>query len=646
MNPRYIITRITQLGLSGLTQVLLRKVNKKIFALIYKKKALSKSAFFSWDKIARKNKFPHNFDTFLTHIKQSTLINRVQEHELFKHVLPDEYKSPFDKLTPTPRLRCTGRVSAIQDNKNNIINWHPGFENKAHIFYQDIKIPEQKAKTFEQKLPDIKTPWDLSRFQDIYELAQAYKSTQDPKLAQIFEPQVSSWLKHNPYLLGVNWVCPMDVAIRAVNLIWGFHAFKNAPNIKPEFWENLTCSLYAHALYLESNWETSDRPNNHYLANLTGYYYLCHFFDISPKFKKKKRACFNKIYTQYNTQILPDGTCWEGSTAYHKLDTEMLLHVLLLCECDVPGASSLRPTRLWRTGYRGEPALVPRLHTKLRLMLTFLQDCTDTHNNFVTIGDNDSGKLITGIRTNAGPLNNNANQNIHTYPDFGLTIIKNKNIHVTFRHPKFNTKQPTGHFHQDENTVTLSINGQPILVDPGSYVYTANSKWRNYFRSYDQHNTFYITTQETHELLETYDLFQLPKNKTKIQNITQNLHEPEFLIQENKIIITNTYNTLQRRVTLNTQTKTLILNDSLKVSPETSSVRWVFIFSPAVSLVQDNKLWVILINQKPVAHIKSTLKFLREPSFYSPAYGTKVSCQKLVATKVYTQTEQTIFQIL
>ena len=63
------------------------------------------------------------------------------------------------------------------------------------------------------------------------------------------------WIEYNPYMLGVNWMCPMEVAIRAINWIWAINYYKTVQDISITAWETIVTSLYNHMKYLEGNWE-------------------------------------------------------------------------------------------------------------------------------------------------------------------------------------------------------------------------------------------------------------------------------------------------------------------------------------------------------------------------------------------------------
>ena len=78
---------------------------------------------------------------------------------------------------------------------------------------------------------------------------------------------------------------------------------------------------------------------------------------------------------------------------------------------------------------------------------------------------------------------------------------------------------------------TLSINGKPVIVDPGTFTYTTNKNVRDKFRSYSYHNTLYTFKDEKIDwnendfwLLRKYHDFALEKfNSEEIKvNINSN----------------------------------------------------------------------------------------------------------------------------
>ena len=95
------------------------------------------------------------------------------------------------------------------------------------------------------------------------------------------------------------------------------------------------------------------------------------------------------------------------------------------------------------------------------------------------------------------PLNDGITKKSVAFADAGFYIIRSK---TTAGKPLTASMDcgPHGflsiaaHAHADALHFNISVAGQPIFVDPGTYVYTTEKKWRAYFRSTHGHNTLEV----------------------------------------------------------------------------------------------------------------------------------------------------------
>ncbi len=74
------------------------------------------------------------------------------------------------------------------------------------------------------------------------------------------------------------------------------------------------------------------------------------------------------------------------------------------------------------------------------------------------------------------------------YPYFGLYIYKTVDFYLAIRCGPIGQNGQGGHSHNDQLSIDLSIGGNEVLRDPGTYLYTPIPVRRNEYRSVIAHN--------------------------------------------------------------------------------------------------------------------------------------------------------------
>jgi hypothetical protein len=85
---------------------------------------------------------------------------------------------------------------------------------------------------------------------------------------------------------------------------------------------------------------------------------------------------------------------------------------------------------------------------------------------------------------------------LYSCPNFGLYIYRSKRLHLAVRCGPNGQNGYGGHAHNDQLSIELSVDGLPIIVDSGSYLYTPVPEKRNLFRSTAMHNTLLVAGKE------------------------------------------------------------------------------------------------------------------------------------------------------
>ena len=616
----HYLKRAVELGPKRTVQTFENRLKTTMFERYWRYKASIQTASFSWKEVKKKLSIDDSFEDFLQELKLQNLTQTESE-------LGYEESIGYEKILANANEFANNKFDLIGSGPIEFkkIPWHSDFRlhnqnpDADHVFdpnkfYKDIQNSISAGKT-EELEKDIKVPWELSRFHHLFIIGQAYKTTGDEKYAKVFVDHITDWLDENPFLLGPNWACPMDVGLRAINWTWGFHFFKESKYIDTTFWKAFVCSLYDHMFYLENNWEIYDTvTSNHYLSDLAGYFYLCWFFKGVDSISKKKKWCYKRILQEFEKQVSEDGTDYEGSTSYHRLVAELFYHChLIALEQGIPTSKNFV--------------------SRLQHMFYFIDRCTPKDSDLVMIGDNDSGKVLHYGITNdivkkLQPSDVTKTSCTH-FPNFGLSVIEKNNWHVTFRHHSYQQHQPSGHKHNDTASITLAVDGVEVLVDPGTYVYTPSVKWRNVMRSSSAHNAFHLDGIEPSSL--NTGLFHLNIDEREPQTF-------HTTVNENISIRTDCTHYrhlgLQAERTITLEKNCLLVEDLWTTSgfDEQQIGCWTFTLSPKITIQKIENGFNLMLNEKPFLTLQSTnLSFEERDGFVSKTYGKVEECRRLIA---------------
>jgi len=421
------------------------------------------------------------------------------------------------------------------DSDNRHIEWQcdikTGYHWNPRKYYRDIEIPEGSA--------DIKVPWELSRFQFLTVLGQAYKLTGDENYAEKFVEFVNDWIDSNKPKFGVNWACTMDVAIRVSNWILGFYYFKGSDKISEEFLFRFAKSIYQHGEHIYKNLETGQKYNsNHYLSDITGLVFIGTAF---PEFKdaaKWREFGIKELKKEMEKQVYDDGCDFEASTCYHRLALELFFYstyFVVVKDKRFSGENHievsekifgevytkklynmfdavlylLKPNgRMPQIGDNDSGQLFklyPRKVLDMRYLLSlgavFFKEQKWKINEFFQSNEDIAELLILYGKTGKNiwdSLGWNSLKNIKSkaFPDAGWYVMRdNKNYCIVSCGPN-GMGGNGGHTHNDKLSFELCIDEEDIIVDPGTYVYTSNPGMRNKFRSTAAHNTVVIDGEE------------------------------------------------------------------------------------------------------------------------------------------------------
>ena len=367
---------------------------------------------------------------------------------------------------------------------------------------------------------DIRQVWELNRLHHLVALGRAYALTGTETYASEFLLQTASWVTANPPRFGVNWTVAMEAAIRAVNLIAAFQLFLASPQVNDEVIGLFLKQFLAHGRFIRANLEFSYRtPSNHYLANLIGLFAIGVTMPCLAESHSWVRFSEARLRRELVRQVLPDGVSYEASVAYHRLVTEIFALFFALS----PAAGIELSGEAWE---------------RFEAMFAFVRAYLKPDGTAPMIGDNDDGRLLRfkqrepgdhtyllsigavlteneGFKTSSrldeealwwfGPQGLElfdslpATETPHASQAFDhaqVYIQRAGDLYMAIDCGDHGVRGRGSHAHSDALSFELYAYGTTFLRDPGTFVYTASSRWRNLFRSTAYHNTVRVDGKE------------------------------------------------------------------------------------------------------------------------------------------------------
>ena len=413
------------------------------------------------------------------------------------------------------------------------IDWHQDFKSGARWepkYFKQIKEIELGDAS------DIKVPWELSRCHHFVSLGIAYWLTEKEKYAAEFVSQCRDWIERNPPYHGVNWHCAMEVAIRAINWIWGYYLFAGSPQFDTQTRAAMACSLATHGEYIWNNLEFDKRViegryvrhnGNHYISDLIGLIYLGLVLPGQDP-NRWLRNGLEELDREMQVQVLSDGVHWELSPSYHRLVLELVLPAVILCSRNnipVPQLIKQKCEAMleYTKHYLKPDGLCPLVRDADDGRVYHLDDNDyRDHRHLLALGGaffargdflGRAGRFSGEIIWMLGPIGlekakrlpvSNSPMTSHDFPEAGFYVLRGPDqAHIFVSCADIGMKGTYGgHAHNDCLSFELGYEGRSFITDCGTYAYSGDPASRNQFRSTASHNTARVDAVEINQFDE------------------------------------------------------------------------------------------------------------------------------------------------
>ena len=325
----------------------------------------------------------------------------------------------------------------------------------------------------------------LHYFDFALELAAAYKATNEPEWALLFYDYAEDWQCKNP-VGGADAWHPYALSCRIINWVTVMNAMAAELQKDQTRWQQLQQSLFAQLHYLEKNLEF-DVLGNHLLRDLKALVFAGSAFTGAAA-DRWLRHGLTVLETELSEQVLADGGHYERSPSYHAVVLQDLIEIRMAlsdAQHQVPAWLSAAIDRMMRAdSLMRHPDGKHALFNDSVLKNIEFEARTESENYEPATALTETGYFILrGI--NDGWL----------IVDCGLSC------------PDF----LPAHAHSDLLSFELSLEGQRVIVDAGTFEYT-DGKWRDYFRSTRAHNTVSVDGAEQSDAWGSFRLGRRAKH--------------------------------------------------------------------------------------------------------------------------------------
>lgn len=441
-------------------------------------------------------------------------------------VTPEQWQTPLSEEMAAWKRRLCEYADQILDNRltyfdlvnedhGRTINWHrdhsAGIDTPVRL---SLLTDYRDFKTF----GDCKLVWEPNRHHQFVVLARAFVATGDRKYADKVAEQMAAWIAENRFGYGMNWKSPLELGIRTINWIWALDLLRTRYTFDARLWNDVLQCLFLASWDSQRKFSRGSSANNHLVGEAAGVFYAACYFPAFPGAGDWIEKSQQILEREIRHQTFEDGCTREHAFGYQ------FFVIQFFSLCMSAGDAAGHPFSL---GFRD------RLHAMFR----FLNDMCAATGSPPNMGDRDDGYVLdlgelphqprqlldigaslfddetlcsptpsetsfwlfgTTNRPGTSPMNQNKSK---SYPKSGYHVLRSDRLGVFFDCAELGYGPIAAHGHADCLSFCLSVDGEPVFIDAGTYDYFTYPEWRNYFRETRAHNTVEIDGQSQSQML-------------------------------------------------------------------------------------------------------------------------------------------------
>jgi hypothetical protein len=357
-------------------------------------------------------------------------------------------------------------------------------------------------------VPEVKRIWEINRLQFLIPVAVYAASRRDGIARDLVSAILFSWIEGNRPYRGVNWMSPIELALRAISVAIAFSVI-GIDHLDALEKAHLHRFFAAHLFWMARYPSLYSSANNHRIAELAGLIVATKFAPDLSDADGIRRRSVTALIGELTRQLLADGVGAEQAPGYSAFTIELALLSLLIAERP---AESLPETVRLRLGAWADHA---RWMMDANGQLPAIGDCDDCR--VIALTQEPEPRYVASIvaavsgyldRPEIAPPARDthlrdllfrspdqcarAPEGMRTWVDGGYTVVRGpapRRMVLIVDHGPVGYLSIGAHGHADALSLWLTVREQPVIVDAGTYLYHSDPVLRRLFRESLLHNT-------------------------------------------------------------------------------------------------------------------------------------------------------------
>lgn len=248
----------------------------------------------------------------------------------FSDILPDKFK-----------VTCISEANQITQNNisffdlnncylGNMIDWNFDYKNKKTFQLRD---PFWGFHSF-KKYGDLKYVFENNKHQELVRLSEAYILTGNKLYVDKIVENIQTWIQQCPYMYSVNWSSPSEMAYRLISWTISFEMLRSHYSFFDNFLHQWAQSIYQHIRLIRKNYSKFSSAGNHLISEATGVFVASlqwRFFFKGHELsflESAQNEAFSILLNEAETQIFPDGVNYEQAICYQVFAANQLFLAL------------------------------------------------------------------------------------------------------------------------------------------------------------------------------------------------------------------------------------------------------------------------------------------------------------------------------